>query len=78
MYHVAMSKPPRKKKPVSATASTGRRGRQLPARVMPSLWDALKAMAQEERRSVAQMVVILLEEALQLRRRWPPLSEENE
>jgi len=45
---------------------------------MPSLWDALKAMAQEERRSVAQMVVILLEEALQLRRRWPPLSEENE
>jgi hypothetical protein len=55
-----MSKP-RRKKPVNSTAA---RGHQLPARVREPMWGVLKALAADERRSVAQTVVILLEEAL--------------
>lgn len=63
-----MSKPP-KKKPVKAPAGTPptKRGRQLPARVDDNLWQLLEDCAKGERRKVAPMVVILLEEALRAR-----------
>lgn len=65
-----------KKTKVSAVANPVRKGHQLPARVSERLWKILQSIAQEERRSVAQVVVILLEEALGVRGKWPPSSAE--
>ncbi|MCC6416789.1 MAG: hypothetical protein IT429_00915 [Gemmataceae bacterium] len=62
-----MSNPKKPKQPVNAAAS--RRGHQLPARVEDPLWELLRAEAKLERRSIAQTVVILLEEALLARGR---------
>lgn len=61
----------RKPKPVDATASpkpsTGRKGHQLPARAGDALWKLLQEVARRERRKVAPMVLLLLEEALRAR-----------
>ncbi len=67
---------PKKKKPVNSTA--GRKGHQLPSRVSAVLWAILQAEAKKvERRSVAQTVIILLEEALRARGREVPSPDEE-
>jgi hypothetical protein len=72
---VAMSKQkkPQKPKPMNATASK-HKGRQLPARVDKPMWDTLERLAKGEDRKVAQMVVVLLKEALTARGKWPPAN----
>jgi hypothetical protein len=69
-----MGTPPRKRKgkDVTTTAPDRHRGRQLPTRIGESLNAVLEAEAKKERRSVAQMGLILLEEALTTRGVWPP------
>ena len=61
-------------------AAATRKGHQLPARVGAALWAALQAEAKAERRSVAQTVIILLEEAMAARgkRRPPPAGGAGE
>lgn len=71
-----MSGRKKNQKPVNATAA--RRGHQLPTRVSDTLWGLLQAEARSERRSVAQTVIILLEEALRARGRDVPLPEGEE
>lgn len=67
-----MSKTPNKpKKKMNATADR-HKGFQLPSRVSAEMRDALKAYADQERRSVSQVVVLLLEEALATKGFWPP------
>lgn len=63
----------RKKRPAPAPADR-HKGYQLPARVSPHMRDVLEAVARKERRKLAQMVVLLLEEALRARGDWsePP------
>jgi hypothetical protein len=55
-----------------APAPVQKRGRQLPARVSDEMNLTLEGLAAQERRKVAQMVVILLEDALAARGLWPP------
>jgi hypothetical protein len=66
------------KHPKSDHATDGHSGHLLPARVPDCLWDALKKIANAERRSVAQMTLILLEEALTRRGMWPPPQPDKE
>lgn len=47
-------------------------------RPTPALADVLKRLAQEERRSVSQIVVLLLEEALKAKKLWPPPGQPPE
>ncbi len=49
------------------TAPAGRKGHQLPARAPDPMWAVLQTIAKADRRSVAQTVLILLEEALAAR-----------
>lgn len=62
--------------PVNPATAAGRKGHQLPTRVSDGLWELLKAEAKGERRTVAQMVRILLEEALRGRGRDVPDEEQ--
>ncbi len=43
----------------------------LPIRPVPLLREAIAELAQEERRRETEMAILLLEEALQRRKRWP-------
>lgn len=68
---------PKKKKPLNATADR-HKGYQLPTRVDSHMRSLLEKVAKPERRKVAQMVIILLEEALRARGAWvdpPPVSQ---
>ena len=64
---------PRRKKTIPAPAPISDRHRdyQLPARVKEPLREALVEVAHEERRSISQIVTILLEESLTVRGKWP-------
>ncbi|HTU18514.1 MAG TPA: hypothetical protein VMG10_10680 [Gemmataceae bacterium] len=66
---------PRKKKTVNAAPSQGRKGHQLPARAPLPLWEAILSLAKAERRSSAQVILFLLEEALEARGLWPPPAD---
>lgn len=69
---------PKKKKPVNAAPASTPRKRQLPARAGDELWNVLQAIAKEERRSMAQTVIILLEEALRARGKWDAAIADDE
>jgi hypothetical protein len=56
----------------TAPAPKKRQDYQIPTRVPPELRRVLEAEAAKERRKVAQMGLILLEEALTARGVWPP------
>jgi hypothetical protein len=73
----SMSNTPKKRgrKPVNTTAADRHRGWQLPTRVGEPLRKVLETLAREQRRSVAQMSMILLEEALAARGLWPPAEK---
>lgn len=64
----AMSKP-KKTRPVDATVYRVK-GYQLPARVNDHMKAILQQEAKKERRKLAQIVEILLEEALRARGSW--------
>lgn len=65
-----------KKETVNATV--GRKGHQLPARAPEPMWSVLQNIARTERRSVAQTVLILLEEALKARGHELPRDDRQE
>jgi hypothetical protein len=62
------------RQPKCATNSDPHAGYLLPARVSKELYDVLRAYAREQRRSVSQVVVMLLEEALAAEGLWPPAA----
>jgi hypothetical protein len=62
---------PRAKLPKGVWRQLGK-GRMLPARVTDEMNEVLERIANRERRKVAQLVVILLEDALAARGEWPP------
>lgn len=64
---------PRKGKTVESTQEVAKKtgGHQLPARASEDLYQAIKLCADGERRKIAPMTIILIEEALRVRGLWP-------
>jgi hypothetical protein len=44
----------------------------MPTRLSPEMWAVLEAISAEEERSIAQVGMMLLREALVARGKWPP------
>lgn len=70
--------PKPKRKPGEPDLAIPFRGFLLPARVSDGLWNVLKALAHEERRSMSETILLLLEEALSAEGLWPPSEEEKD
>lgn len=72
MYNDGMAK----KTPTDAAASTPDRHKNVIMSFRPetSLRDAIQSIADAERRSLSQVVEILVEEALRSRGKWPPIA----
>ena len=81
-YTRGMNTPKRKKAKVATTEAVTPQKRheyqwQLPTRVSPEMRQVLQALADKERRPVAQIVLFILEEGLAQKGLWPPKPAEE-